>query len=267
MAKCLIAGLPAAGKSTFIGALTYLLQYPVEGQLLKYVENPDDMSYLNRLTYSWLSQQKVDRTTRGFANRIELNVCKVTGESNISLSLPDIAGEDFETIIQRQSEVIKEWSESPDSLLLFINEWPNHTPADAFGITEPENKAKEPPQFTLNMMSVEVKNILLIKELYSLFKFKKIAIGLSSWDLYKQEYISPIELIKERACFLYNFLNHYFPNAYIFGVSAQGGEYKIDDQFCDEMVKKTEKGERAYIVDETGKLSYDLTVPINYLIS
>ena len=85
MAKCLIAGLPAAGKSTFIGALTYLLQYPVEGQLLKYVENPDDMSYLNRLTYSWLSQQKVDRTTRGYANRIELNVCKVTGESNISL--------------------------------------------------------------------------------------------------------------------------------------------------------------------------------------
>ena len=64
MAKCLIAGLPSAGKSTYIGALAYLLREPVKGQILRYAQNPEDLSYLNRLTEPWLRQSIVERTTR-----------------------------------------------------------------------------------------------------------------------------------------------------------------------------------------------------------
>lgn len=68
MAKCLIAGLPAAGKSTYIGALAYILLNPVINQVLMLDENPDDLSYLNKLIDPWLNLEKIERTTRGFAN-------------------------------------------------------------------------------------------------------------------------------------------------------------------------------------------------------
>lgn len=58
MARCLIAGLPAAGKSTYIGALAYMLQNPVKNQILTLNENPDDLSYLNKLIDPWLNLQK-----------------------------------------------------------------------------------------------------------------------------------------------------------------------------------------------------------------
>lgn len=266
MANCLIAGLPAAGKSTYIGALAYLLQNPVSDQLLRYAHNPDDLTYLNKLMTSWLSQKKQERTTRGFANNIEFNVLhNITGEQ-LTISLPDIAGEDFESIVQKNSEVVKSWSESPDSLLLFVNSWPNHTLAEDFGITEPEDKTKEPPKFTLSEMSVDIQNILLIKELHNIFRWKKMGIGLSSWDLYKEEYPCPINLIKQRSPFLYNFLMHYFPDAYIFGVSAQGAEYCEKEEFIDMLIKKTENGERSFVIQPDGTLSYDLTIPLTELL-
>lgn len=266
MANCLIAGLPAAGKSTYIGALAYLLQNPVSNQLLKYAHNPDDLSHLNKLMTSWLNQKKLDRTTRGFANNIEINVLhNITGEQ-LTISLPDIAGEDFESIVQRNSEVVRSWSEHPDSLLLFINNWPTHTLAEDFGITEPEDKTKEPPRFTLRRMSVDIQNILLIKELRNIFRWKKLAIGLSSWDLYKNEYPYPADLIKQRSPFLNNFLTHYFPDAYIFGISAQGAEYHDDEEVTNILIKKTEDGERSFIVQPDGTFSYDLTIPLNELL-
>lgn len=266
MANCLVAGLPAAGKSTYIGALAYLLQNPVSNQMLRYASNPDDLSYLNKLMTSWLNQKKLDRTTRGFANNIEFNVIHdVTGEQ-LTISLPDIAGEDFESIVQKNSEVVRNWSQTSDSLLLFINNWPDHTLAEDFGITEPEDKTKEPPKFTLGRMSVDIQNILLIKELYNIFRWKKLAIALSSWDLYKDAYPSPSNFIKQRSPFLHNFLSHYFPEAYIFGISAQGAEYIDNEQFTEMLIQKTENGERSYIVQPDGTLSYDLTIPLIELL-
>ena len=99
MAKCLIAGLPAAGKSTYIGALAYLLQSPVDNQLLVLNESPEDLSYLNKLIDPWLSLQKMERTTRGFANNIDLDLIRKSDGKTFTVSLPDIAGEDYESIV------------------------------------------------------------------------------------------------------------------------------------------------------------------------
>lgn len=266
MAKCLIAGLPAAGKSTYIGALAYMLQNPVQGQLFSLAKMPDDMSYINKLTGPWLSQEKLDRTTSGYVNSIEFTISNNNDNSTMHISIPDMAGEDFAAIVQKNPETIKKWSEDPDSLFFLINQWPNHILAENFGDTEPEDKSVAPPQFNLNSMSVDVQNILLLKELHNLFPWKKIAIGLSSWDLYKDSFSTPIEIIEQRSKFLYNFIMHYFPEAYIFGVSAQGAEYSKDENLCEELMSKTEKGERSYIVTPEGKQVYDITLPLKFLI-
>lgn len=267
MAKCLIAGLPAAGKSTYIGALAYSLQNPANNQLLKLSETPDDLSYLNKLTDSWLTLQKMERTTRGFANNIDFELERVTDGKTFSVSLPDIAGEDYESIVYQNAEVIKKWSEELDSLLLFINYRQDCYLKEQLGDTEPLDKTKEPPLFSINDMSAIVQNVLMLKELHILFPWKKLAIGLSSWDKYFNTYSSPVEMLKQRVPFLYNFVMHYFPDAYIFGISAQGDEYVEDENAKSKLFEKTENGTRAFIVDKDGVKSYDLTLPLNFLIS
>ena len=267
MAKCLIAGLPAAGKSTYIGALAYLLQNPVNNQILKLCETPDDLSYLNKLIDPWLSLQKMERTTRGFANNIDLELVRVTDGKTFSLSLPDIAGEDYESIVHQNAEVIKNWAEELDSLLLFINDWKDCYLKEQLGDTEPANRTKEPPIFSIKDMSTIVQNVLILKELHILFPWKKLAIGLSSWDKFSQEYTSPVKMLEQRAPFLHNFVMHYFPDVYIFGVSAQGDEYVEDEEAQSKLLEKTENGTRAFIVDKDGVKSYDLTLPLNFIIS
>lgn len=267
MTKCLIAGLPAAGKSTYIGALAYMLQNPVNNQILTLNENPEDLSYLNKLIDPWLSLQRMERTTRGFANNIDLNLVRKADNKTFSISLPDIAGEDYESIVRMNSEVIASWSDKPEAMLLFINEWDNDILKEQLGETEPFDKNAEPPTFELKNMSAVVQNVLMLKELHHLFPWKKLAIGLSSWDKHQKDYGSPIDMLKTRASFLYNFIMHCFPNAYIFGVSAQGDEYVEDDNIQNKLIEKTENGTRAFIVDNKGSKSYDLTLPLNFLIS
>ena len=267
MSKCLIAGLPSAGKSTYIGALAYMLQKPINGQTLILSENPDDLSYLNKLTDRWLSLQIMERTTRGFANNIDLQLIRKTDNKAFSVSFPDIAGEDYESVVRMNSDVIANWSDKPDSLLLFINQWDNTILKEELEDVETIDINTEPSGFELKDISSVVQNVLILKELHLIFPWKKLAIGLSSWDKYQESYSSPTTLLKSRAPFLYNFIMHYFPDTYIFGVSAQGGEYTNDDETLNELIERTEDGTRAYIVKDDGTKSYDLTIPLNYLIS
>lgn len=266
MAKCLIAGLPSAGKSTYIGALAYLLQNPVKGQCMVNKENPEDMSYLNRLSEPWLNQQLVDRTVRGVVNGFDLKLKRNETGEEVALSIPDIAGEDFISVIQKQKDVVTAWSETTDSLLFFINKWETNVLAEELGDTEPMDISKEPPAFSVDQMSAEVQNVLLLKELLNIFPCKKIAIGLSSWDEYMSNYNTPWEMIEQRARFLFNFLKHYYPTVYVFGISAQGAKYSDDEHQAEELMQKTLNGERAFVVTPCGEKVFDLTLPLIYLM-
>lgn len=262
--KCLIAGLPNAGKTTYIGALAYLLQNPIDNQVWTLSEVPDDMSYLNKLCDPWLSLKPVDRTTRGSAYNIELAL-KGTNGKELQLSMPDIAGEDFSAIIQKQSGVIDAWTEKPDSLLLFIKDLPIEVLAEDFDDNE-NKKSDKLPTFELAHMSSSIQNLLLLRELHNKYNWKKVAIGFSAWDLKEDSWRSPREYLKSLSPFLNNFINHFFPDAFVFGVSAQGVDYDKIGGLADDFIAKTEKGERAYVVIEGVGKSYDLTLPLNHLV-
>lgn len=266
MAKCLIAGLPSAGKSTYIGVLAYLLSSPVKGQILRFSENPDDLSYLNRLSEPWLSQRIVDRTTLGSSFNIDFQLKRSTDDETICVQLPDIAGEDFVSMLKKQSEIVRSWSEKPDSLLFFIRECATNILAEQFGEEDKTGNAKGFPNFEVNSMSLDIQNVLLLKELHNLFPWKKLAIGISSWDLFTNDYPTPSDFLRQSP-FLYNFIKHYFADAMIFGISAQGAEYNNSQELVEELEDRTIRGERAYIVTDKGEKSYDLTLPLNFLIS
>lgn len=259
MNKILIAGLPEAGKSTYIAALAYTLKDTDRDLIYRMKELPEDISTIRKLYTPWLNQSIVDRTARGTVSNISLNLIKE--EQEIMLSLPDIAGEDFEQMLQGGNDIIKTWSNDSDALLFLIKDMPSEVLADSFNDNEP-NATVHPPIFNISDVSKQVKNLLLIKELHRYFNFKRIAIGLSAWDLNKVGN-TPVDYLK--GCFpvFYNYIHYHYPDAFIFGLSAQGAEYKEENR--EDIEEMTNNGTRAYIVSNQEK-EYDLTIPINYLI-
>lgn len=261
--KCLIAGMPSTGKTTFIGALSYLLSNPVEGQALSFAEIPADFSYLNRLQQPWLSIKEVDRTQIGGATNIELSLKRKTDGNVISVSLPDIAGENFQAIVQKQSQLIKDWDSEPDSLMLFIKDLDSSVFADEFQ-NDDTIKDTKLPSFDMKDISNEVQNVLILKELHNLFPWKKLAICFTAWDVYQNEYSNPREYLKQNSRFMNNFIKRYFPDAKLFGISAQGDIYSTGN--VESLIEKTENGQRSFVVTEDGIKSYDLTLPLSSLI-
>lgn len=265
MAKCLIAGLPEAGKTTYIAALSYQLHNPNEKQKLSIRELPNDMSVINRLQNPWLEQRIVDRTSRGKVTDLEFKLKRNADSKSLDVNMPDIAGEDFSSLLEKQCEIINSWNDKPDSLLFFIKKIPTLVLTESFG---DENKKlafqDKIPKFTSQHIYEGVQNVLLIKELRRLFPWKRIAVGLTSWDLHNSEE-KPYDYLKQECPFLGNFLNQYFPEAYIFGISAQGWQYD-ENMDIDDCMNKTIEGERSFVITPEGEKSYDITLPLDYLL-
>ena len=266
MAKCLIAGLPEAGKTTYIAALSYQLHNPNDKQKLSIRELPNDMSVINRLQNPWLEQRIVDRTSRGKVTDLEFKLKRNADGESLDVNMPDIAGEDFSSLLEKQCEIINSWNDKPDSLLFFIKKIPTLVLTESFGDENKESASQDKiPKFTSQHIYEGVQNVLLIKELRRLFPWKRIAVGLTSWDLHNSEE-KPYDYLNQECPFLGNFLNKYFPEAYIFGISAQGWEYD-ENMDIDDCMNKTIEGERSFVITPEGEKSYDITLPLNYLLS
>lgn len=259
MTKILIAGLPGAGKSTYIGALAYTLEHPAAEQSYKMAEIPEDSSTIKKLYKPWLSQTPVDRTIVGSNTTVNLLVEK--DERQIDLLLPDIAGEDFERLLQGRNEVVESWSGTADGLIFMIKDLSD----DVFMEALNNDGANQPvlSTFTIKSMSTQVKNIVLIKELCKRYKFKKVIVAISAWDSCENNGKTPEETLRQFFPTFFNFLSQGLQNIHIIGVSAQGAEYK--DENKDDIEKRTNDGTRAYIVCDHEKV-YDLSIPISFLV-
>lgn len=269
--KCLIVGLPSAGKSTYIGAFWAIEKDGGTGHKLTCKEYPSDTTYLDALKKSWLEQTVVKRTVNVEPQDIRLKLHSEATGNELELHIPDFKGEAFQRILSNNvMEKVTEWCNNADSILYFIkyakedilqDELPDASAEQ--NMAEQDTHQKESAIMRVEDISEWTQNVMLLKYLHSQVGGKTpLSICFSAWDKVNTE--QPIESwVKSKHPFLYNFIQHHFSKVKYYGISAQGLEY--DDEKFDEYQRLTEMKQRAYVY--TNSRSYDITEPFDFLIT
>lgn len=274
--KCFIAGLPGAGKTTYIAALWDIILRQGKKWELQFSTKQENASYLNEILEFWQNMKKIERSKTPAPDDITINVKRDSDGGELVLDIPDFMGEQFQKIIDHTlPENIQNWIEQSDRMLYLINNLNDNLKDDLEGSEEhPEenvDRAKEKeeaPRLASEKMMQASQNMMVLKYIATHAKIKKVAIGLSAWDSKMSSGKTPEEFLSQRSPALYNFIRRHFSDCIFFGVSAQGFDYKDLAEKGTEMREKGRKSNRAFIVyGEENEPSPDLTKPFNYLIS
>lgn len=272
--KCFIAGLPGAGKTTYIAALWDIIKRNNGGLELQFTTNPDNTTYLNEIWEYWVTMKKIERSKIPVPDDITINVKRASDNQELVLDIPDFMGEQFQRIIDHTlPDNIKKWIAQADRMLFMVNNLNDSLKDDMereeqIEMVDRETEREKAPQLAPEKMLQVSQNMMVLKYIANHSKIKKVAIGLSAWDVKMNEGKSPEEYLKQRSPVLYNFIKYHFKECVFFGVSAQGFDYKDIDAKAEEMKERARKSNRAFIVfDKEVAPSADLTKPLNYLIS
>lgn len=273
--KCFIAGVPDAGKTTYIAALWDIIKRGGNDLELQFTTSPENSSYLNEIWEYWVSMNKIERSKTPVPDDIKINVKRKSDGEELELDIPDFMGEQFQKIIDHTlPENIGRWIEQSDRMVYLINTLDDVSKDDLEedeteeAIVDRTEERQKAPRLAPEKMLEASQNMMVLKYIASHSKMQKMAIGLSAWDLKMTANLTPEEYLRQRSPVLYNFIKWHFKEVVFFGVSAQGFDYKDKNEKAAEMREKARKSNRAFIAFDTEKdLSPDLTKPLNYLIS
>jgi hypothetical protein len=277
--KCFIMGLPGAGKTTYLAALWYCLDYQSNNKLVieKYT---GDHSYLSSISKKWANVEEISRTTPEFEKQSIVLTLKDKKNNNIEISFPDLSGESFQSQYENR-EAKKEHAgfiKNSSGILLFINSGEITEP---FFISEvaPELREKEKNQgqneFKTRNPRKDDPTQVQIVELLQLITFIRnsdkvdLCLIISAWDLVDKvipiDKYTPENFVKDKMPLLWQYLitnNEYFRVTY-YGISAQGG--KLEDS--ERLQEINNPYERIIIVDNEGNRYNDITMPLYTIVS
>ena len=271
--KCFIAGMPNAGKSTYLAALWYSLVNPTQNKLtLKSVESEE---YLYGLSQKWSNCEELDRTLLGAeAKDLSVNVADVNG-SEYKIMIPDLSGETFSNCYaQRALDAdLAEYIIESDSVVLFVNvadvsELALISDLPSFPNELTNGDSKELPTWNAYgdpMQTKLVELLQIISSLKGVHSFK-LGIVLSAWDLIAKLYPDelPQNYLEQKLPLLWQFLsaNENKYNMQYWGVSAQGADLKHKDDLI-----TLNPLERIAVFDSNGNKHNDISLPIYMILS
>jgi len=270
-----MAGLPDAGKTTFIAALWYLVFSRTPGLALSFgsLENVD-MAYLDNLRSQWVQAKKLERTKIGHEKTALINLVAPNG-SQLRLSLEDFAGEGFRRMWTRRRASVKvaEQARNADRHLLLVNVGKVTYPISAgelrnqlAGLPAGEEAAFDARKCPT---AVQVTDVLqqLIRDPISASP-KKIAVALSAWDEVAGDGLSPAEVLEERLPLLSQYLKSLSRHHEIklYGLRAQGASYE-DPAARDKVLTVPKPIDRIVLVeDDPNAPTHDLTRMLAWLL-
>lgn len=268
--KCMIAGLPSSGKSTYIGALWYNLSNCNDDMFMGAGKLPKNISLLQKLESLWQKGEKIIRSSseQNIVDNILINLVMKGTSQEISLYVPDFWGEKFYNIIDKaNTSEIEEWCEEADTLFYMVHDVANIV-FDDNNINQKQGCHDDIPPLEVKKMSPAAINIMVLKFLFEHKKFKRLVLAVTRWDEVIEdvnEPINPEEWLAAQSPALYNFVKHYYPDVLIIGLSSQGSNYDEINFDKSVMYEKTERGKRAFVNDADG-ICYDLSMPLNFLL-
>jgi hypothetical protein len=263
-----ILGLPAAGKSTFLGALFYLLMNE-EGEncslRIKHVFG--DATYIGKLSDTWAEYTELDRTSLSNKNlKTELEL-EDNNHNVYKIKFPDSSGEKFKKMLNDRFIDIEEVDEikSADRFFLFIN--PQQIEVPHFISEVPEKIRKE------NDINIEINKkdrTPTETELVELIQFLLYVKGdtninidfvISAWDLLYESIKLPLEYIEKNLPLLNQYVisNNDKIKTKCWGVSAQGGDLKNETKRLELARKSINIDDRIIVIDNEGNRSKDIT--------
>lgn len=287
----LLCGLPNSGKSTFVAAISYLLEHGESITEISYNGPAQDTKYIQRLSELWASCEEIGRTQVQGKEDVKLNL-SLSGE-NFTLDMPDLDGEKWRDLwVKRHCDAeISDLSIDASGILFFINinkitpplsiqtvkdslnavleEEPSDKNASLDASSESELVSVQPVEWEAEGASTQS---ILVDLLQSLSgkdmsqNIKPLAVILSAWDD-AEEGLKPLEVLNRELPLLAQYLNSGldFPEWSVFGVSAQGGNV-ADEAVKQELLAKEDPSERI-IVECESQRDNDLSRPLSWLVT
>lgn len=277
--KIVAAGLPASGKSSFIAALTHLLNAKEVPTRLTLASLSGDEKQLHALEHEWLGVKTLPRTQRTNEHWGRFNVRDTSTDEIAEFLVPDMRGELFEqpATIGGCQRALWDALVDCDSMILFTNA---DRPDDdllvcdiadvitAVAGDEPQPSAASVVAFQPASMPEEPKLVELLQAMNrwpTPRKLRRLAVVLSAWDVVPaQAQIDPASWLRQHRPMLAQFLQHNADlwNMRAYGVSALGGRLPQDEARLREMEVA---GQRIEIVGLDVE-AHDLTGILHWLM-
>ncbi|WP_157489232.1 hypothetical protein [Lysobacter sp. Root916] len=283
MRRIIAAGLPASGKSSFIAALTYLLNAKELQTRLTLASLSGDEKHLQALEHEWLGVKPLPRTQRTNEHWGQFNVRDTRTGDTAELLVPDMRGELFEqpATIGGCQRALWESLLDCDGMMLFTNvDRPDDdhmacdmanavatiVAANSEAVAAPTTVNVDP--FQASSMPEESKLVELLQAMNRwpiASKLRRIALVLSAWDVVPvraQE--DPISWLAKHRPMLDQFLesNSDLWDVRVYGVSALGGRLPQDQA---RLLDVEIAGQRIRIVGADTE-AHDLTVILHWLM-
>ncbi|NLB32918.1 MAG: hypothetical protein GX818_04025 [Tissierellia bacterium] len=269
--KCFIAGLPSAGKTTFLAAMWNLINHDPDAKLkLNKIENGQ---YLASLSNKWANMEPLERTVPS-GEQADISIkLEMSNRTIFDLQLPDLSGETFQSQYEMReiSEEVAKYIEDADAVLFFINV----NSIKLLGLISEQtfSRSSTPSTNDVNRNPkeddpIQIQVIELLQFILFIRKNKMLKIGFmfSAWDLIKSKLndIKPEQFLEERMNMLWQFCqaNQDSIEYQTWGISAQGGSFNEKDLLLD----KEYPYERIFVEGNDGYKGCDLTLPLYLLM-
>ena len=274
--KIIFCGLPSSGKTTFLGALSYLAANDEVGKELELAGLPTERHFFNELAHQWVCCEPMLRTKVSSSEKIEMTLKK--NDQHFLIEMPDLSGETWDELwIEHELDTnIVSFLNETSGIVFFIHVDKLKVPmsiCDETSIVQPKisdntdniqlEKWKPTEHSTTQSIVVD-----LLGKIASQLKGvnKKLVVVLSAWDTISDS-PSPISFIEKELPLLYQYLDCKFDyeQVDIFGVSAQGGS--LDQQAQKDMLLDEDEPSKRIKVTKNGtEYSQDLTQILSCLV-
>jgi hypothetical protein len=228
--QVLMVGLPESGKSTYLGAIYYLLRTGSDPRL-QLLEPPEERDYLQELENNWLRFKSFERSQHPAPKRVEL---KLGGpaEERVELSMPDVTGESYNQLWEDGTwrAPVLDVARAASGLLLFVRADTVKSP-ELIDVANPVLADGRLSDWHPRIAPTQSKLCDLLESVIAerAEPILKVAVLVSAWDEAADLEISPERWLELQTPLLWQWLTaqeHPF-SFEVFGVSAQGGN--LDD--------------------------------------